>query len=611
MGGVVGFVLFTFVSYILIILHIPFLIIPITLLGIMLIANPLVKTVKQIKIKLNLQTFLVLIVFALGIIGQLVVISPSGILKNGDLLFWSAHGHDATWHIALMEEIKKGYPFDNPVFAGEKLVNYHFFSDIAPAMVSKYIPISNMDLYFRIFPFIYSVFLGISAFYLTRKITNSFGASLWATVFTYFAGSFGFIVTYLKNKTIGGESIFWATQPQSSSGNPPQIVSNFLVLTALYFLIILLQKKSSKIIFAICVLLFGTISAFKIYAGVVLLGALAVVGIWQLIKDRSFQLILLTLLSGILAAILYFPNTSGSTSFLIFQPWWYIRTMIVEPSRLNLLDWELRRQTYIYEHNWKRVIFLEGLGFLIFFFGNLGIRFLGLWEFAKILKRSLKNYINLIFVLVIFLSLTLPLLFLQKGVASNTSQFLQYFVLLSGILAGITISQITKKFKFLIPLIIILIIPTQAGLLYEFYSRPAFAKISQQELSALKFVKDNTNSNDVIITPPYNQYLNLGGVTPNIWDWFDTSYVSALTSRRTYMDDYEQNDIMGHAWRGRLTIKEDLFKEVNPDIFKVKIEEIGAQIIYFPKAVSPAIDLTKIGLTKIFENSEVEVWKIS
>jgi hypothetical protein len=81
--------------------------------------------------------------------------------------------------------------------------------------------------------------------------------------------------------------------------------------------------------------------------------------------------------------------------------------MIVEPSRLNLLDWELRRQTYIYEHNWKRVIWLEGWGFIIFFFGNLGMRFLGLWEYLKS---------NAIFKISIILSLVLPL-FLQKGVA--------------------------------------------------------------------------------------------------------------------------------------------------------------------------------------------------
>ena len=204
--------------------------------------------------------------------------------------------------------------------AGEKLVNYHFFSDILPAMASKYLPISNLNLYFRIFPLIYSLFLGTSAYFLAKKMTWSFGAGVWAVVFTYFAGSFGFIVTYLKNKTIGGESIFWSTQPQSSSGNPPQIISNFLVLTSLYFLIKLIKEKG-KLNFAICVLLFGTLSAFKIYAGFVLLLALGIAGLWQLIKDKNPQLLGLTFLSGILAAILYFPNSSGGASFLIYQPW--------------------------------------------------------------------------------------------------------------------------------------------------------------------------------------------------------------------------------------------------------------------------------------------------
>ncbi len=616
MGGIVGFVLLTLLSYIFIVINMSYLIIPATIILLAIVYKPFVVEVKKIKIRFNLQTIIILIVFVLGIAGQLAVISPSGTFQNGDLVFWSAHGHDAPWHITLMEEIKKGYPFQHPAFAGEKLVNYHFFSDILPAMVSKYLPFTNLDLYFRIFPFLYSLFLGASVYYLTKKITNNFSASIWATIFTYFAGSFGFILTYIKNGSIGGESIFWATQTQSSSGNPPQIVSNFLVLTALYFLTTLLQRKNNKLIFAICVLLFGTLSAFKIYAGIALLGALVVAGFWQLLKDKSLLILSLAVVSGILAAILYFPNTQGSTSFLIFEPWWYIRTMIVEPSRLNLLDWELRRQTYIYENNWKRVIWLEGLGFLIFFFGNLGMRFVGLWEFLKQAKGSLNNYFSLVFISTILISLIFPLLFLQKGVASNTSQFFQYFILLFGILAGITTATITSKFKFLIPLIIILMIPTQIGLLYEFYGAPshprsAFAKISSQELQALEFVKQNSSENDIILTHPYNQYLNLGGNTPNIWDWFDTSYVSAFTSRRTYMDDYEQVDIMGYDYKLRFETKKIIFESEDMEEVKTAIESTGSNILYFPKAVKPKLNPEDLGLTKLFENEEIEVWKIN
>lgn len=605
MGLIFGFTAFTLLSYILIVLNAPILIIPVTILGAILGFKPLLKRIKKIKIVFNLQTILILLVFTLGIIGQLAVISPSGTYQNKDLVFWSAHGHDSTWHIALMEEMKKGYPFQNPIFNGERLVNYHFFSDIAPAIVSKYTPISNIDLYFRVFPFIYSLFLGVSVYFLTKKITKNFSASIWATIFTYFAGSFGFLVTYLKNKTIGGESIFWATQPQSSSGNPPQIISNFLFLSAIYFVLVFLEQKLKKEkikYFIISLIFLGTISSFKIYAGVILLGTFAIIGTWQVITKRDSRLFILTLVSGILALSLYLPNSSNSSSFLIYEPWWYIRTMIVEPSRLNLLDWELRRQTYIYEHNLKRVIWLEGIGFIIFFFGNLGMRFLGLWEFIKQ---------NNIFKISIILSLVLPLIFLQKGVASNTSQFLQYFVLLFGILSGIAVSKITKpkKLKFLIPLIIILMIPTQIGLLYEFYSRPAFAKISSSELSALNFIKNNSNKDSVILTPPYNQYTNLEKITPDIWDWFDTSYVSAFSSRRTYFDDYEQVDIMGYNYKTRLATKKNIFESENIIDVKTSLLETNADILYFPKYLKPNINLEEIGLTMIFENTEVEVWK--
>lgn len=604
MGSVVAFVILTLVCYFLILINLPYLIIPITLAGFYFCYKPFLASLKQIRIRFTLQTFILLLVFALGIGGQLAIISPSGLLKNGELIFWSAHAHDGTWHIALMEEIKNGWPLQNPTFSGKRLVNYHFFSDILPAFFSKYIFLSNFDLYFRIFPFIYSILLGSTSYFLVKRLTNNFGASLWATIFTYFAGSFGYVIGR-------GESVFWATQPQSSSGNPPQIISNVILLASFYFLHLFLTNKKSRKLFVVCVILFGSLVSFKVYAGIVLLVALGIGGVWQLIRERDFKLLMLCFLSGVLSLLLYLPNTKNSAGFLIYEPWWYIRTMIVEPSRLNLIDWELRRQTYIFEKNWKRVIYLEGLGFLIFFFGNIGMRLIGLWDFVKLSKNSLKNYFNLVFVATIFLSIALPLLFLQKGVASNTSQFLQYFVLLFGILAGISTERLTSRFKFLIPFVIFLMVPTQVQLLKDFYGRPPFAKISSNEIEALNFIKKNTPKDTEILTPPYNPYLDLKQTSPHIWDWFDTSYVAALSSRRTYMDDYEQLDIMGYDYNPRLETKKKIFEGDDFLTIKTELSNTKTEIVYFPKILRPKIDLEKIGLSKIFENGEVEVWKIN
>ena len=610
-----GYSFLTLLSYILIVLKVPVLIVPLTLALLFFAAKPLGKEIKKIKITWNKRTIAVLFVFVFGILGQMAIISPSGILdSSGDILFWSANGHDGAWHIALMDEIRRGLPFQNPSFAGEKLINYHFFSDILPAMIGKYLPISDVNLYFRIFPFIGSLFLGTSVYYLTKKISKNGNAPIWATIFTYFAGSFGYIVTYIKSKTIGGESIFWATQPQSAAGNPPQIASDFLILTGLYFYLSFREQKTrkAKILYsAICVILFGTLASFKVYAGVVALIALGIAGFWQFIKERRFDTLIITFVSGLLSAALYLPNTSGSTAFLIFQPWWYIRTMIVEPSRLDWVDLELRRQFYLDRGGIKsilRIIEYEGIGFVIFFFGNLGMRFIGITEYIKT---------NLFIKSAIVISLVLPLLFLQKGVASNTSQFLQYFVLFFGILAGITFSELLAKIR-LLPvrafaaiLLIGLALPTQIGLLHEFYKRPAFAKISGGELAALNYIKDNTAKSDIIITPPYNQYLDLKQATPNIWDWFDTSYVSAFSGRRTYFEDYEQADIMGYKWRERNSVKKIIFENSDQANVQKTFGQTHANIVYYPKKLTPAVSPETYGLSKIFENDEAEVWRLN
>lgn len=606
MGSIFVFSLATLISYILIVLNIPYLIIPITL-GFVVYAIWLIHK-KKIKfdIVFNLKTLIILIVFTLGIIGQLAIIAPSGTYQSRNLVFWSAHGHDGPWHIALVEEMKKGYPFENPIFAGAKLTNYHFFSDILPTMVSLYTPISDLDSYFRLFPFIYSLFLGASVYFLTKKLTNSFSASIWAVIFTYFAGSFG----YLIGK---GESVFWATQIQSSSGNPPQIISNFLFLTGIYYVLVFLEQTSKRQkakYFLISLVILAVISSFKIYAGFVLLLTLAIVGTWNLIFKKDFRLFVLALISGIAALAIYLPNSANSASFLIYEPWWYIRTMIVEPSRLNLLDWELRRQTYIVENNWKRVIWLEGMGFLIFFFGNLGMRFIGLWEYLKT---------NLIFKTAIVISIVMPLLFLQKGVASNTAQFLQYFILLFGILSGIAMSKLANsKIKTIVigTAVIILMVPTQLTLLKDFYVsegslRQPFTRVSSLELEALEHIKKNTEETAVILTPPYNQYLNQKKQIPEIWDWFDTSYVSAFSARRTYFDDYEQVDIMGYDYKPRLKSKELIFNEKDTNKVKEALLSTNVDLIYFPKDLKPQVKLDEIGLTLFYENSNVEVWKVN
>lgn len=612
LGTITGFVAFTLLSYLLYILKIHPLLLPTVLLVNIYFFRSF--SPAKLSYRLNRDSALLLIIFIIGIAGQLAIIAPSGINVGGDLLFWSANGHDGAWHIALAHELQKGYPFQNPVFAGEKLVNYHFFSDITLSDFNNLFKISVLDLYFRFFPFLFSLLLGASAFIIGRKIGNSNLAGIWSVIFTYFGGSFGYIVTWLRNKSLGGESIFWGTQIQSASGNPPQIISDFLVLSFLYLFFIYIHKKN-RTIFTVCLLLAGTMILFKVYAAVAILGSLAIAGIWEILKERKLYISALFLLSSITAAILYFPNSSGSGSFLIWQPWWYIRTMVVDSSRLDWIDLELRRQTYIAENNIKRVVQLEVTAFLIFFFGNLGMRFLGLVSFFKLTILSFRNYFYLTVIAVALISLIFPLLFLQKGVAGNTSQFFQYFILILGILSGVTTAQLmtllkSNLLKILISFTILLLaVPTQIGLLYEFYSRPAFTKITKEEVAALSFLKNHTTKDSTIMSPPYNKYLDLKEVTPNIWDWFDTAYVSALSERRTYFADYEQVDIMGYNYQDRLTFEQEIFDETSSTKAAEKLRDKDIGYLYFPKYLVPKFPAEN-NFELVYQNNGAQVWKV-
>lgn len=615
LGSILGWIVFTFIGYIFLVLNLKYFILVVYFLILFLFfKNRLLSKFKIPLLPKKLLGFFIP-VFIAGIILQLLIISPSGLTINGDILFWSSHAHDASWHIGIMTQMERGWPIQNPAFAGERLVNYHFFSDIAPMYFNYIFKIPYLMLYFQLMPFFYAIVFGSLSYLLGRKITGSFWGGFWSFIFADFAGSFGFVVTFLRDKTIGGENIFWSSMPQSTIGNPPQISALIIMFAFLYFFSIYLEKRTN-LTFIFLVLLGGIMIVFKVYGGVALLGSISICAIWQLIKERRFEFTLMFFLSAVLSFVLFFPNTAQSQSLLLFEPWWYIRTIVVAPDRLGKIEWELRRQTYISEGNYKRVVQLELQAFLIFFFGNLGMRFLGLAIIPKYLKTFFSSYLNQLIFSVGLISFLFPMLFIQRGNATGTSQFFQYYLLIFGLLAAEGILLISRRIKsklikisFAI-LIVIIAIPTQIGLLTNFYHRSAFAKIDSNEQQALSFLKTQTPSSSVILTPLFNKYINLKLATPPIWGWSDSVYVGAFGERAIYLADVEQVDNTGYKYQDRKDLEEKLFSTEDPLTFNELIKESGAHYLYFPIKQKPSVNLNKTFLKSIFSNDEIQIWKI-
>lgn len=615
--SVFGLVLFTLAAYLLAFLNLRFLmwIFPVT--GSFMLIKMHSKMPNFI---LNIShKFLFLAILIIGVIGQVAVNAPSGLPYQEGIYFYSSHGHDGVWHLALMEELQKNiFPFHNPEFSSHKLQNYHFFVDLLMSEFSRLFHFSTLDVYFRFMPLVFSILLGLSSFILVREWSKSEIAGIWAMIFTYFAGSFGYLIYIPVHKSLGGESIFWVSQTQSVLGNPPHAAAFVITATFLFCLLKYLNSRKTTF-FLLCALLGGAVIEFKVYAGVLILGGLLVLAIFEALLKRVFKTFLLFFATTAIALVIYLPNSANSQEFLIWQPWWFIRTMVVAPDRLNWIDLELRRQTYIAENNWKRVIQVETMAFLIFLFGNLGMKFLGFWTIFKQLKDNIfKSNFNLFFLTITLTSFFIPVFFLQKGVAWNAIQFNQYFLLFFGFLAAISVSQILAIFKsqtfrlIISTLIVLLAIPTQIGLLMQFYLNKPLSKVSYEEIKALEFLGRQGKEEDIVLVAPFNRYDRDKYDNPPIpiYAWYDTGYVPAFSGKRTLISDEEQINIMGYDVNKILNDRKYIFESKDVERIADFFDRYKIDYVYLAWDQKFATPSATINMDLLYENKDARVYKV-
>jgi len=574
------------------------------------------------------EKFLTLILF-LGILVEGFINFPSGFPYSSGHLYWSAQGHDGLWHIVVIEAIKKGFPPQNLLYAGEKIFNYHYFIDIIIATFNEMFPFfSSLDLYFRYFTFLIVFFIGIAVYSFLTTWRKNKTIGLLGVFFTYFVGSFGYIVLAIQGRGFfGGEALFWVSQGNTMIGNPPQAICFALIPAFLLALYHYLQKKE-RLFFLICCLLSSFLAGFKIYAAVVILAGLGVASLFSLINNRNREIIPLTPLLFLSNFAIFKSITRGGASFLMFQPWWFIRTMIVVPERVNWIDLEHRRQFYLARGGIRslfRVVQFEATAFLIFLIGNLGTRVIG---FGEIFKSFFKKTIftdplesTLFFAMIT--SFLVPLFFIQKGVVYNLIQFMQYFLLIFGFYGAIALYGILKGFKkktwkyLFLAIFVFLSVPTVIGNLVEFYGKNALAVVTYEEIEALDFLKTIVPGKEVILTKPHNIYAKSLYPSPPwpIYAWDSTGYVSAYTGKQTYYTDEGQMKILGLETEERLENTNDFFNPELPIEDKktfLELEKIKFIYLRTEEADEKQKEvLSQLGLELIFENRETVIYRVN
>lgn len=533
--------------------------------------------------------------------------------------FWGANGHDGVWHIALAQSLSRGR-LDMPVFAGQPLMNYHIGFDLLLALIHTITRIPIPTLYFQIVPPLIALLLGVVTYQFVFNWKKDGVAALWSVFFVYFGGSFGWIITFFRGQGFGGESMFWSQQGISTLINPPFALSLCFLLLGI-LIVMRYQETKRKILLFISVVLFGSLITIKSYLGILALVSLIIVTLFVLLRERP-QLkmwVFISIGSILFSTFLFLPLNRLSTGLLVFKPFWFLETMLGLSDRLNwprayeaIMNW---RSGGI----WIKAVPGMSAALVIFLVGNLGTRVLSfIGGFSLIRKPKMIEWIDVLLVSIAIGGVLAPTFFLQQGTPWNTIQFFYYTLFVSSLYAGVSVSQLVRKMssntKTAIGLVVILLtVPTTLSTLATVYlpGRPP-AKISVLESEALSFLAKQPTG--VVLTYPYDEIAARDAVVnpPRPLYLYDsTAFVSAFANKPVFLEDQVNLTIMGYEWKTRRDQVEAFLKSNDQKFVQKFLLDNHIKYIYWHKGERAVLGDKQLGLSRIFENKEVDIYIVN
>lgn len=529
---------------------------------------------------------------ALGTIVWSLTMVKSGLRYKYGLGFWGANGHDGIWHLALIEGLARG-GWQMPIFAGEAIKNYHIGFDLLLAVVHRLTGISSSLLYFQLTPPLLALAVGWLTYKFVTRWTKSEVAGLWALFFVYFGGSLGWLVGH-------GESTFWSTQAISTLVNPPFAMS----LVAILLGIVCLQKRK----WWLAGIILGLSFQIKVYGGLLAWSGLLTAAIWTRQKDLWKTWVATTLVGGGLLAL----TAPASTKLLVWQPGWYLETMMGLSDRVNWPRFYSAMINYRLSKDWIKAVPAYLVALAIFWIGNMGTRILKESLVVTYLKKwhSL-GWEEIFMATVIIGGGLIPMFFLQQGTPWNTIQFLYYSLFFSGILAAVAMARL--KNKLVMAIVVGLTLPTTwQSLKIYLPSRPP-AKLANEEIQALQFLAQQPLG--VVLTYPYDpNAAKAAEANPPrpLYLYDSTAYVAAFSRHPVYLEDEVNLNITGFDWQSRRGLSEQFFKLTDAQQAKDFLRVSSIKYIYLSNIANnrPILSDSQVDMQNIFENSQAAIWKV-
>ncbi len=551
------------------------------------------------------STAFILFVILIGTMAQANLLLHGGSTNSKGFVF--PQPHDTLWNLSIVAELLHHFPPEHPGFAGVPLRNHHYFYHLFLATTASITHINITDLYFQFGPILVSFLFGLSIYLVAAQFTQRAFFRGLGIFLGYFSGSFAFLTPLIfGSKFNWTANIFLSDQPFDQIINPYTVLGLAIFLIAIY-LLFQAQKGGKAMLFwdIIFALVAGSLYGFKSFGGILIMAILAIYSIFMFFISKKFNLLFIFLISLFFFIPVFLLITNLGRVSLNWAPGWLLTIMMADQNRLNLPSFSVKENYYSAIGNHFGFLKLKIIELLVYFLGNLGIRLIGFIYIFRLAARALsagniKNHSLVLFVLFsIILAISIPLLFNLSLNSYDIIQFTPYSLVLLALTTALaaekTYQDMVKRkhqllgISFLIGLVLFSI-PGTIQKFLESIPQPSQA-VSFAEVTALNYIKENSNDNAVIL------------INPSYFP--DPMYIAAFSERRLYLGDPSFADHTGINPQQRLNEVKKFFNGEADDRF---LNNNHITFIYTPRKLSGGINYKNI--SPVYENETILVYKL-
>lgn len=557
--------------------------------------------IRQHEKSLTRADIAVILAIVFCVLIQSIIVFPNGITPEGKIVLKGGFIEEATWHISIINNLKESIPPENPIYAGEKLTNYNYFSDVFITTVQRFTRINTLTLYFNLIGPFLSFLCAVSLYFVLKEFTknkliSALGVLLITLGCTYYY-IFGF---FRPNLNLNPSSLF-GNDYLSRMVNY-QLPFSYLLLTSIIFLL-LTSKKINSLRFTLTTsILIASGIGFKSYGTLLIVPALYLVGFYKiLIRELSY--IKIAFFSSIFLVIfvyVFFHRKNPTEEVFTINPFWIIENIFNDPLRLNSPAWATQRDWYVDNNNYLGIVYLYLKGVFLFLFTNLGLKILGFYNIFNEREGRKKEVILLISIIAL-IGIFMPLVFTQGGVKWNVIQFIWYSGFMLGILLVLFISNLQRRLGLGLTLVIMLV--TWGSFLPGVYRYSKYYLLDSDNLTVYNF-KGTQESYEAAKF----LYSQEDGILLMDSVYSQTSFIVAISRKTAFFADTTILSNLFIDWQSRSKGIDLFFNSPKEDYRKNFLKENNISYVFTASKTSKDLG-SKDYLVNIYNNEEVSIYK--